>query len=398
MSATSMETGVVLDTTGAIGLRRFVTRGTRFITEVFDGADEALAALETIQGGLVSTGFQSLDWLTVLYEELAPAKAAMPRVVVVTERNTGQIALVLPLLVQRKKLLDTAKFADLGVSSYGGPILGPAFPTKARSIRRTWRSILRAMPDVDLIRLERMPAEIGGRPNPLLTRSGIAPSRRSGCRIYIEDSVEDYVASLGSEQKRDFMRRERAWEKEGGACFYRASEPEAIARVFTVLQELEAARYAATGAKYKLDQPPYRAFYERLAIDGAEAGVVCAFALEARGEIVAGLLGLLHDETFTILRRADLGKDCRHFSPGRLIVIEVMKYFVARGVRRFDLGVGDDLFQNGFGGEEVPLYDLIIARELAAVPRAAFHRVKGRLRKNARVRAVFERVRPYIGV
>ncbi len=74
-------------------------------------------------------------------------------------------------------------------------------------------------------------------------------------------------------------------------------------------------------------------------------------------------------------------------SPGRLIFVEVMRYFVERDCHRFDLGLSDDPVTRGFGADEVPLYDLIIARDLAAVPTATFHRVKGRARKNQRVRA-----------
>ena len=160
--------------------RTFSWRGPRFVAEVFDGADEALAALEAVQGGLISSGFQSLNWLTVLYEELAPSQRAMPRLVVVSERNSGEVALILPLLIKKKRTLRVARFADLGVSDYGGPILGPALLTKRRSIRRAWRSVRHALRDVDMIRLEKMPETIGDRPNPLLTRAGLTPSRLSG--------------------------------------------------------------------------------------------------------------------------------------------------------------------------------------------------------------------------
>ncbi|MGL4396636.1 MAG: hypothetical protein ACRCS9_08870, partial [Hyphomicrobium sp.] len=69
------------------------------IAEVFDGADSVLAALESIQPGARSGGFQSLSWLTVLYEELAEAHGAAPRLVVVTDRASGGLILALPLIV-----------------------------------------------------------------------------------------------------------------------------------------------------------------------------------------------------------------------------------------------------------------------------------------------------------
>ena len=156
---------------------------------MFDGADEALAALEAVQGGLnsdatlSSTGFQSLNWLTVLYEELALAKRAMPRLVVVTERNTGEVAMILPLVVKKKRSLRIARFADLGACNYGAPILGPAPLLKRRSMRRAWRAVRHALRDVDMIRLEKMPAEIAGRPNPSdhAGRHGAVAAFRQSC-------------------------------------------------------------------------------------------------------------------------------------------------------------------------------------------------------------------------
>ena len=372
-------------------------RGPRFLAEVFDGADDALAALEAVQGGLVSSGFQSLNWLTVLYEELAPAQRAMPRLVVVSERNSGEVALILPLVIKKKRSLRVARFADLGVSDYGGPILGPALLNKRRSIRRAWRAVRHAMRDVDLIRLERMPAEIGARKNPLISRAGMAPARHSGNMLTIDGTVEDFIASRGKKYRKEVERCKRLWEKEGTPRFARALAPEDIARAYTLLDEQQLARHEALGSKYILDEPAYRAFYERLVMDGTEAELGYLFTLDAGNETLATLFGIAHEGTFTLLRISNGGARWSHLSPGRLIVVEAMRYFVERGVRRFDMGIGDYPFKRGFGAAEVPLYDLIVARDLSAVPRATFHRVKGRLRKNQRLRALYRRFKAWRG-
>ena len=46
------------------------------------------------------------------------------------------------------------------------------------------------MKDVDLIRLERMPAEIGGRQNPLLTRAGSDKTKILRAQIFIADLAD----------------------------------------------------------------------------------------------------------------------------------------------------------------------------------------------------------------
>lgn len=365
--------------------------GRRFVTEVFDGADEALAALDSVQRGLGSTSFQTLNWLTVLYEELAPSHRAMPRLVVVSDRSSGDVCLILPLVVKKKRGLRVARFADLGVADYGAPILGPAAPAKGRSIRRMWRSVRAALKDVDLIRLERMPAEIGGRPNPLVTRRGVTSARQTGYAITVTGTVDEYLRTLGKKYRKEVERCTRLWAEEGDPKFARAETSAAIARGYSLLEEHQAQRQTALGAKYVLGEQPYSAFYERIVMDGFEPEFSYLFTLEAKTGVIATLFGVVHDGTFTLLRIANGGPLYKHMSPGRLIIVEAMKYFVARGVTRFDLGIGDQNFKRRFGAKEVPLYDLFIARDLKAYPRAAFHRFKGRLRQNIRLRASVRR-------
>lgn len=209
MATIEVGNSAAFDAADAIGSRPSLWGGARYIAEVFDGADEALAALETVQGGLSSTGFQTLDWLTVLYEELAPSEHAVPRVVVVTNRNSGDVALVLPLVISKRRGLRIARFADLGVADYGGPILGPAELASRRASRRAWRAVRQALRDVDLIRLERMPTRIAGRPNPLLTRFGITPSRHAGNLVIVPETVEEYLRGLGKKYKKEVERCRR---------------------------------------------------------------------------------------------------------------------------------------------------------------------------------------------
>ena len=147
---------------------------------------------------------------------------------------------MLPLLVTKKRTLRVARIADLGVSDYGGPILGLAPLKKRRSIRRVWRAIRHALKDVDLIKLERMPAEIGGLPNPLVTRTGVTPARHYGNVLTIETTVEDFLRSRGKKYRKEVERCSRLWEKEGAPRFERATTPEAIARGYSVLEEQQA--------------------------------------------------------------------------------------------------------------------------------------------------------------
>lgn len=362
----------------------------RYVAEVFDGADEALVALETVQADCRSTAFQTLNWLTILFEELAPAKKMSPRLVVVSDHDTGDVALVLPLLISKSGWVRTAMFADLGVSDYNAPMLGPAVPTTRRAVRRLWRAIRRALRDVDLLRLERMPKLIAGGDNPLLSAVPVTPARHAGHLVTIDGSVEAFLASRGKKYRKEVERCTRLWHKEGQPRFQRAEDGEAIARAHSALEDQQGARHEKTGTAYVLNDSAYRSFYERLAINGSDADFCYLFSLEAEGEIVATLLGVVHDATFTLLRISNGGARWSHLSPGRLVVVEAMRYFVERGVRNFDMGIGDYAFKRGFGASEIALFDVIVARGLSTVPRAAAIRTVGRMRRNPAMRALYQ--------
>ena len=161
------------------------------------------------------------------------------------------------------------------------------------------------MRDVDLICLERMPAKIGGRPNSLITRGGVTPARHSGNLSSFRRTVEEYLGGLGKKYCKEVERCQRRWEKEDAPRFYRATSPEVIARVYSLHEEQVAARHAARGGKNILDEPAYRTFYERLAMDGSEAGLAALFGLEANGEIIATLFGIVHDGDIHALAHLD---------------------------------------------------------------------------------------------
>lgn len=377
--------------------RAATPRGHRFITEIFDGADEALAALEVVEQGLLSTGFQTLDWLTILYEELAHARRAMPRLVVVTDSESGEVVLVLPLAVAKEGLLRVASFAEFGVSDYGAPILGQKPLLESRDIRAVWRSLRTAMRDVDLIRLERMPSEICGRPNPLIGLFGSTPCRISGRRLDVAGSFEDYLENLRKKYRKDLERCHRVWQSQENPYLSSAATDDEIAHVFATLEEQQAAWHGAQGTKDVLADTACRAFYERLAFDGTDAGLTELFALHANDRIVAILLGLLHEGTFTVLRVSTGGEQWSHLSPGRLVVLETVRHLIARGVHRFDMGVNSDPLRHDFGTEDVPLHDLVVARDLAGLPKALGHELAAHFRANGRLRSALKKAMPRLG-
>ena len=144
-------------------------------------------------------------------------------------------------------------------------------------------------------------------------------------------------------------------------------------------------RCGRAGDAYLLDRPEYDAFYRRLVRDGTRSGFAHLFTLDIAGEHVATLLGVAHAGSFTLLRISTAGDAWRHLSPGRLVVLEAMRYFLIRGLRAFDLGIGAYAFKEGLGAEAAPLVDLTLPLTWRACPAALLARAKAKAREHPRL-------------
>ncbi len=356
--------------------------------------EDAARLLDLVAGPkTTATAFQTAAWLAPLYDVLLPSLGGQALGIAVRDARSGELALVLPLVVVREGHFRIARFADLGVSDYRAPVLGPAAPTDAAGAAALWPAVLSALDGIDLIDLTQMPPDIAGRPNPLAILRLAQRARHSRHVMAVPGTVEDFIRSCGRKYRKEVERSLRVLAKEGAVEFRRAETTDEIGRAFAALEAQQGARRRELGGDYALDRPEYSRFYATLLAQGTRGGFAHIFTLSCRGEMVATLLGVVHDGVFTLLRIANAGERWRHVSPGRLIIVEAMRYFAARGVRAFDVGIGSYPFKERFGADETPLFDLVAPLTWKGVPRSVAARAKARLRQSPRFMALIARLR-----
>lgn len=342
---------------------------------------------------LVPTAFQSLPWLRALFDNVAPAHQVSKLLLTVCEARSGQFALALPLLIGKRGPLVVASIADLGLSDYCAPWIGPGAPTDAESVTNLYTALLRALPGVDLIRFEKMPRQIGDRPNPLSLLEAARSSRFNRNWLHIDTTVEAFVATRGKKYRKEAERARRRMEDIGNVVFSRATTPDEIDAAYRQLEAWQSERHRSAGHDYVLDSPENSRFYRALLHDTAATGEASIFTLSAGGEMAAVLLGVTANDTFTLIRIADGGEKWRQVSPGRMIVLDAMRALVAEGVRTFDLGIGDYPFKRWIGCQTAPLVDVAMARTWRARPAVWSLAVRQRLRSNQNLRAIAHKIK-----
>ena len=354
-----------------------------------DGSQSIATALNDLTAAVAPTGFQTPAWINAVYRHLVPACGNTPLAVALHAPDSTELLGVVPLYVRQQNGLRIAKFADCGVTDYNAPLLADL---SSRSPASLLKSLKPALSGVDVLMLERM---LVSPANPLSMHPAARPSRMSGNTLTIIDTVDDFVRSRGKKFRKEVERCFRVLESEGAWSFQRSQTPADIAKAFEALEQQQAERHAGKGSSYELAAPQYGSFYRDILNSESELGHI--FTLTVDGQIIAALLGIVHNGTFTLLRTANGGEAWRHVSPGRLIVIEAMRHFCAQGVKTFDMGIGDYAFKRGFGTEPIPLADLVVPVSWRAMPYVASLRLKDRLRENDRLVATVRTLKARLG-
>lgn len=304
-----------------------------------------------------STLFQTRGFLSQWYATIGAGDGIEPLFVTVHRKGGGPV-LGLPLAIRAHEGRREVVFADLGVTDYAAPLMSADCPTDAAGAAQLWTALRNALPRADRLSFEKMPAKVGGAPNPLALLDRARPSKLFGNVVTIDGDFDAWRFTREKTHRKELERSWRVFTRHPQAEF-RIADTTAIAdRVMTALEEHQRRSIADKGWSYILDIPAYQAFYRRLLADGMASGEVVLSSLIAGDEVVAALLGIRRGDSYAMIRIGNAMGEWRNCSPGRLIIERTMGALHAQGVRHFDFTIGDYYYKKGFDPAHVELMDL----------------------------------------
>lgn len=329
------------------------------------------------------TAFQHGDWLGPWYEafhDLAPLIA------VISGAATGKDIAVVPMVSHVRRGIRIVEFADLGVSDNNAPILSLDAEVDADAINKALVDALRALPDrFDLLRLKKMPAHVGGKPNPLVSLGRIGSSSLNGNLVLTGDDYEGYQASI---KRMQMPRCWRVFTRHAGARFEIAKDVARAHAFLDVMDLQQQARMRKLGSRFVLNDTTHARFYREVARQGVADGYAVISALVCDEAVVATAFGVRYGVTYFLLRISHAGDSWSSCSPGLLVAERTMAALHAEGVRRFDLSIGNQDYKRRFGAEKVPLTDASVALSWRGAPYAWRDHAAQGLRRYPRLAAV----------
>ncbi|WP_439401596.1 GNAT family N-acetyltransferase [Bradyrhizobium sp. DASA03068] len=314
------------------------------------------------------TAFQHVDWLGAWY---AAFHDVAPLIALISDAATGKDIAVVPMISHVRRGIRIVEFADLGVSDNNAPILAldaTLDAGKADAINTALIGALRALPDrLDLLRLRKMPAEVGGKPNPLVALGRIGSSSLNGNLVSMDDAYDHYQASI---KRLQMGRCWRVFSRHAGARFEIAADVGRAHELLDVMDVQQQARMRKLKSPFVLNDETHARFYREVVRRGVADGYAMVSALVCDEGVVATALGVKHGATYFLLRISHAGDPWSNCSPGLLVTERTMAALHAQGVRRFDLSIGNQAYKRRFLAERVPLTDVSVALSWRGLPYA----------------------------
>jgi CelD/BcsL family acetyltransferase involved in cellulose biosynthesis len=369
---------------------RDTSRTARYRVELFCDWREASARWNEPRA---ATPFQDFRWLGAWYGAFTEVE---PLIAIVTDAATMEQAMLLPLVLRPRRGLRIVEFADLDLTDYNAPLLGPAAPRDAAAAQALWRDLLAALKRMrggaDLIRLRKLPLDLDGRPNPLTLLGGTARSAVNGNLVTIGGDFDAWRHSLGRNARKGFLKSWRVFSREPQAQFRIVTDPAEASRVMAAMEVQQGARMQALRLSYSLNDQAYAAFYRDLVGANLAGGYAVLSALTVGEEVVATLLGIRNGSRYVMVRFSNAGEKWAACSPGLLVIERTMAALHADGVRSFDFGTGNYAYKKKFGVTQLPLLNITRALSWRGKPLGLRDRLVRELRRYPRLAARISRV------
>jgi CelD/BcsL family acetyltransferase involved in cellulose biosynthesis len=335
------------------------------------------------------TAFQHGDWLGSWYDAF---RDVAPLIAVISDAATGKDIAVVPMVSHTRRGARIVEFADLGVSDNNAPIVAPDASCDAAGAHAISKALidgLRALPDrFDLLRLKKMPAYVGGKPNPLVSLGRIGSCSLNGNLVLTGDDYEHYRASI---KRMQLPRCWRVFSRHAGARFEIATDVDHALKLLDAMDVQQQQRMKQLGLKFVLSDESHAKFYRDVVRQGVAKGYAIVSALVCDEGIIATSLGLRYGPTYYLLRISNAGRPWSACSPGLLVTERTLAALHQRGVRRFDLSIGNHDYKRRFGAVPLPLTDVSVALSWRGLPYVLRDHAAQGLRRHPRLAALAAR-------
>lgn len=302
--------------------------------------------------------FATPQWQNVWWEEFGTAR----RLLVLAMYEGRELVAIVPLYRTSELGRTSLEFVGgVDLTDYLGPICSADARDRVAEALVAWLS--ECHEEWDELDAHNMPVPFG------FAEFLVDHADRRGLEFTLEQeetsavmllprSWDDYLGLLKARERHELRRKRRRLRRENPDTRVRAATEESLERDLKMFFEMHR---GAEGLKGHFMRPEIATFFERAARALFPLGWLHLNFLEVQGRPIASAFSFEYEQTFYLYNSA-YEPDAARLSPGLVLVSELVKRCIERGLARFDFLRGPERYKYELGAEAVPLNNVRISK------------------------------------
>jgi CelD/BcsL family acetyltransferase involved in cellulose biosynthesis len=361
-----------------------------------------LGQAETIWRGLedqqhFSTPYQRFDFLSAWQFQAGERENLRPFIVIAYDADRRPL-LLLPLALRHGHGIRTACFMGGKHATFNMALWDRDFAQAATAVDLdALISAIRVQSAADVLALSQQPLRWQDVPNPM----ALLPHQASAndCPVLTMTPGAEASTLIGNSFRRRLKSKERKLQTLAGYHYQIVTADADIKRLLDWFFAIKPLRMAEQKLPNVFADPGVEDFIRGACMTPLAGGdhVIDIHALECDDEVIAIFAGVADGNRFSMMFNTYTMSGNSRYSPGLILMRNIIDHYAGRGYRALDLGIGSDDYKRLFCKSEEPIFDCFIPLSLrgkvAAAAMSGVNRAKHLVKHNQALFQLAQRLR-----
>jgi CelD/BcsL family acetyltransferase involved in cellulose biosynthesis len=321
-------------------------------------AEAAWRSLEGAQAWFAP--FQRFDFLNPWQRQVGEREGLTPFIVIAYDAERRPL-LLLPLALRHAYGARCASFMGGKHSTFNMALWDREFAASAtQADLDDLIAAISQRSEADVLALHRQPARWRDLPNPL----ALLPHQPSAndCPLLTMEPGAAPTALISNSFRRRLKGKERKLQSLPGYRYHVATAEADITRLLDWFFRVKPLRMAEQKLPDVFAEPGVEDFIRRACTTGLADGkhAIDIHALECDEEVIAIFAGVADGHRFSMMFNTYTMSPNSKYSPGLILMRDIIDHYAAQDYRAFDLGIGSDDYKRLFCKSDEPIFDSFI--------------------------------------
>jgi CelD/BcsL family acetyltransferase involved in cellulose biosynthesis len=342
---------------------------------------EAEPVWRGLEASQFSTPYQRFDFLSAWQRQVGTKNGLQPCIIVACDAERRPL-LLLPLAAGTENGVRVARFMGGKHSTFNMALWQRDFAaTATRADLDTLVRGIRELPaKIDVLAFIRQPRRWRDLQNPM----ALLPSQSSanGCPLMTMAPGAAPAERISNSFRRRLKGKERKLQALPGFRYRVATSEAEIQRMLDAFFTIKPLRMAAQKLPNVFADPGVEEFLRTACLTPLPGGghAIEIHALECDAEVIAIFAGVADGQRFSMMFNTYTMSENAHYSPGLILMRDIVDHYAERGYTSLDLGIGSDDYKRLFCKGDELIFDsylpLTARGRMAAIGMSSMARAK----------------------